>query len=65
MARTQTATQIIMGSNRITRPVATVLNWLALRRSYKALAALDDHLLRDVGLTRDAANAIRRPGRPD
>ncbi len=31
----------------------SVLRWLEWRRQLRALAELDDHLLRDVGLSRD------------
>jgi uncharacterized protein YjiS (DUF1127 family) len=36
--------------------------WAALRRSREQLARLDDHLLRDIGLTRaQAEREARRP----
>jgi len=35
--------------------IPAVLHHLALRRSRAALLRLDDHLLRDIGLTRDEA----------
>ena len=38
-------------------------HWLAVRRSRNALGRLDDHLLRDIGLTR--ADALREARRLD
>ncbi|HEY0834526.1 MAG TPA: DUF1127 domain-containing protein [Azospirillum sp.] len=36
--------------------------WISRRRQRRALAALDDRLLRDLGLTReDAARECRKP----
>lgn len=57
---------------RIARPRLTVRGVLArlvrydaLYRSRMALAAIDDHTLRDIGLTRaDIAAELRRPLRP-
>lgn len=41
---------------------ARVSEWLALKRSRAALARLDDHMLADIGLTRDyAQNEAQRP----
>jgi uncharacterized protein YjiS (DUF1127 family) len=38
-----------------TRAGRVVSNWLARRRSRRTLAVLDAHLLRDLGLTYEAA----------
>jgi uncharacterized protein YjiS (DUF1127 family) len=41
-----------------TRPVAvaqTVADWVETRRTRRALGQLDDHLLKDIGISRDAA----------
>jgi uncharacterized protein YjiS (DUF1127 family) len=59
----------VLSPVRIARPRLTVRGLLAklvrfdaLYRSRMDLAALDDHLLRDVGLTRaDVADELRRP----
>jgi len=41
---------------------ARLTGWLALRRSRAALARLDDHMLADIGLTRDyALTEAQRP----
>ena len=34
-------------------PVGFVSRWLSARRMVQAIAELDDHLLADIGLTRD------------
>lgn len=39
------------------RPLRRLLSAIALRRSRVRLAELDDHLLRDIGLTRGQAAA--------
>jgi uncharacterized protein YjiS (DUF1127 family) len=43
------------GWRRLGAAVRVVWFWLERSRQRRALAALDDHLLRDIGLTRDAA----------
>jgi uncharacterized protein YjiS (DUF1127 family) len=43
-------------------PLARLLAAMALRQSRRSLADLDDHLLRDVGLSREAAQ--REAARP-
>ena len=40
--------------------LATIQHWLARRRQLKALVALDDHLLADIGLTREQVKAERK-----
>ena len=42
---------------RLSRLPATLLGLVAMARSRQSLARLDDHLLRDIGLTRDQARA--------
>jgi uncharacterized protein YjiS (DUF1127 family) len=37
------------------KAIATLLSWGDRRRQRRALAELDDHLLRDIGLTRHQA----------
>ena len=37
--------------------LAGLLDVLALRRSRQSLATLDDHMLRDIGLTREQAQS--------
>ena len=37
--------------------LARLFDVLAVRRSRQSLAAMDDHMLRDIGLTREQANA--------
>ena len=39
------------------RGLARLMGLLALRRSRQTLVALDDHMLRDIGLTREQAAA--------
>jgi uncharacterized protein YjiS (DUF1127 family) len=41
-------------------PASALMAWLDLCRQRAALATLDDRLLADVGLTRDAAEAEAR-----
>lgn len=47
------------------RSVSLTTAWqrLVARRSAQKLLELDDHLLRDVGLTRDAAERLARGSR--
>ena len=48
-------------SSRRRRPfLVRFMQALALARSRRALATLDDHLLRDIGLTREEAEAEAR-----
>ena len=50
------------GASRIARLARAARGALALGRSRAALDDLDDHLLRDIGLTREQARAeARRP----
>ena len=42
--------------------ILTLLRWQELARQRRALAALSDHMLKDLGLTR--ADALREAGRP-
>ena len=42
------------GWRRLGAAVRVAWFWLERSRQRRALAALDDHLLRDIGLTRDA-----------
>lgn len=42
---------------RLRSPLAALLARLSLSRSRARLAVLDDHLLHDIGLTRDEARA--------
>ena len=49
-------------ARRLTRPRDLLRRWASLRRERRALAALDDRLLDDVGITR--AQADREAGRP-
>ena len=39
------------------RGLSRLIDVLALRRSRQSLAALDDHMLRDIGLSREQAQA--------
>ncbi len=43
---------------RIARAVQTALTFAEIARSRRALRRLDDHLLRDIGLTRHEAEAL-------
>ena len=57
MTKTRT-TLVPTGYGRCTRPtslVARILTFLSINRERHHLNALDDHLLRDIGLTRDEA----------
>jgi uncharacterized protein YjiS (DUF1127 family) len=42
--------------------ILTLLRWQELARQRRALAALSDHMLKDLGLTR--VDALREAGRP-
>ncbi|HSA80924.1 MAG TPA: DUF1127 domain-containing protein [Geminicoccaceae bacterium] len=42
--------------------ILTLLRWQELARQRRALAAMSDHMLKDLGLTR--ADALREAGRP-
>ena len=42
--------------------ILTLLRWQELARQRRALGALSDHMLKDLGLTR--ADALREAGRP-
>ncbi|MCE3250458.1 MAG: putative conserved small protein [Geminicoccaceae bacterium] len=42
--------------------ILAVLRWQELARQRRALAALSDHMLKDLGLTR--VDALREAGRP-
>ena len=42
--------------------VALIARWIERARQRRALAALDDHTLRDIGITR--VEAVREAGRP-
>jgi uncharacterized protein YjiS (DUF1127 family) len=42
--------------------ILTLMRWQELARQRRALAAMNDHMLKDLGLTR--ANALREAGRP-
>lgn len=47
---------------RLRRVVNRLLDYLEIRRQHRALAALDDHMLKDIGLTRcDVTREIARP----
>ncbi len=48
--------------DRLARLLRTLGNWRSLRRQRAHLAELDDHILRDIGLTRD--DALREAQRP-
>lgn len=51
----------VAGTPRVRRIRATMHDWFALRRSRQALLRLDEHLLRDIGITRaDALAEARR-----
>ena len=46
----------------LARVVARLLDWQELARQRQALAALDDHMLKDIGLSRaDARQEADRP----
>jgi uncharacterized protein YjiS (DUF1127 family) len=47
--------------NPITSWIHAVSIWFSRRRSYQDLASLDDHLLSDVGISREE---VRRLGKP-
>ncbi len=49
-------------ARRLARPRDLLRRWASLHRERRALAALDDRLLDDVGITR--AQADREAGRP-
>jgi uncharacterized protein YjiS (DUF1127 family) len=42
--------------------ILTLLRWQELARQRRALAAMSDHMLKDLGLSR--ADALREAGRP-
>ena len=42
--------------------ILTLLRWQELARQRRALGAMSDHMLKDLGLTR--ADALREAGRP-
>lgn len=42
------------------RVVVTIVAWEELRKTRKSLGKLDDHILRDIGLTRAQAKAEAR-----
>jgi uncharacterized protein YjiS (DUF1127 family) len=42
--------------------ILTLMRWQELARQRRALAAMSDHMLKDLGLTR--ADALREAGRP-
>jgi uncharacterized protein YjiS (DUF1127 family) len=42
--------------------ILTLMRWQELARQRRALAAMNDHMLKDLGLTR--ADALREAGRP-
>jgi uncharacterized protein YjiS (DUF1127 family) len=42
--------------------ILTLLRWQELARQRRSLAAMSDHMLKDLGLTR--ADALREAGRP-
>jgi uncharacterized protein YjiS (DUF1127 family) len=44
------------------RVILTLLRWQELARQRRALGAMSDHMLKDLGLTR--ADALREAGRP-
>ena len=46
----------------LSRATLTLLRWQELARQRRALAALSDQMLKDLGLTR--ADALREAGRP-
>lgn len=45
------------------RLVAPILRRVEERRQYEAMAAMDDHLLRDLGIARDEIENVFRHGR--
>ena len=60
------AVGIARGSGRLSaglsRVVSRLLDWHGLARQRRALAALDDHMLKDIGLSRaDARQEADRP----
>jgi len=46
----------------LSRAILTLLRWQELARQRRALAAMSDHMLKDLGLAR--ADALREAGRP-
>ena len=46
----------------LSRVILMLLRWQELARQRRALGALSDHMLKDLGLTR--ADALREAGRP-
>ena len=46
----------------LSRVILMLLRWHELARQRRALGALSDHMLKDLGLTR--ADALREAGRP-
>jgi uncharacterized protein YjiS (DUF1127 family) len=47
---------------RVDRAITTLLRWQELARQRRALLGLDDHMLKDIGLSR--ADALREAERP-
>lgn len=47
-------------SARLARGVATLTRPMRRRRAYAELATMDDHLLKDIGMTRVDVEAMRR-----
>lgn len=46
----------------LSRALLTLLRWQEVARQRRALAAMDDHMLKDIGITR--ADACREAARP-
>jgi uncharacterized protein YjiS (DUF1127 family) len=48
----------IIGSHRVASLATGALRWLRRRHTRQVLAALDDHQLRDIGLTRNELSKL-------
>jgi uncharacterized protein YjiS (DUF1127 family) len=55
-------TRLASRTSRVVPVLQVVSVWLTRHRSRRALACLDAHLLRDIGLTaQDASDELRKP----
>ena len=51
------------GLSLLTRIVATLSEWLRAEREARRLSALDDHMLKDIGIARSDISRAVRDGR--
>jgi uncharacterized protein YjiS (DUF1127 family) len=62
MTRPISRTRIFVPALRLAGVLRAVADWIELRQTRRALAQLDPHLLRDIGLDQNtAARESRRP----